>query len=50
MCATPKTSSPSATCGPRDTVASSLGALTFLGGYTSRLSATHPSVFRLDWT
>lgn len=33
MCATPKTSSPSATCGPRDTVFSSLGALTFLGGY-----------------
>jgi hypothetical protein len=39
MCATPKTSSPSATCGPRETVFSSLGALTFLGGYTIHKSA-----------
>lgn len=34
MCATPNTSSPSATWGPRETVFSSFGALTFLGGYT----------------
>lgn len=35
MCATPKTSSPSATWGPSWTAASSLGALTFLGGWMS---------------
>ena len=32
MCATPNTSSPSATWGPRET-GSSLATLTFLGGY-----------------
>ena len=33
MWATPKTISPSATWGPRDTVFSSFGALTFFGGW-----------------
>ena len=33
MCATPKTSSPSATWGPSETVCSSLGALAFFGGW-----------------
>lgn len=42
MCATPKTSSPSATWGPRETVFSSLGALTFLGGYIR--SSVKPSI------
>ena len=40
MWATPKTVSPSATWGPRETVVSSLGALTFLGGCTEH----HPNV------
>lgn len=45
MWATPKTSSPSATWGPSETVFSSLGALVFLGAYYIRLLAGSSIVF-----
>lgn len=44
MCATPNTSSPSATWGPRET-GSSLATLTFLGGYIQMLVSPSNPIF-----